>query len=451
MSVEMQNAVEVIEYPVQTSLWGKSLIDKLNSIFEGFHKQNNSMLANITGQFEALKLDLIGKVENIESTANEALLLAKENQKHLEVYKLETEKKFECVNSEIQLLKFNNIKLTRQNRNIKQQSNNNENYSRRKNIIIRGIAECENETNAICEEEARKFLCNKLKINEDVVSAMDIVRCHRMGGRDGKRHGARQMQKRPLIVRFNNYKDKSTVWEKRFELKGHDYSLSENYSRDTEFNRQKLYALFKKAKNIEAYKKKVFLNGDILVIDGEHFTVDNMGSVPNDLQPRQFSEKKNDKHFIFGGIHSEFQPFTNWYPCNVKFKGHHFESSEQAYQWAKADYCMDAATAEKLLYATTPREAKDLGAEVEGLMESDWDQMKNSVMEQILRIKFTDNVELKTILLDSGNHVLAEAGRDSHWAVGLSINRDDIFDTNKWKGQNWLGKLLASIRLELSA
>ena len=136
MSVEMQNAVEVIEYPVQTSLWGKSLIDKLNSIFEGFHKQNNSMLANITGQFEALKLDLIGKVENIESTANEALLLAKENQKHLEVYKLETEKKFECVNSEIQLLKFNNIKLTRQNRNIKQQSNNNENYSRRKNIII---------------------------------------------------------------------------------------------------------------------------------------------------------------------------------------------------------------------------------------------------------------------------------------------------------------------------
>ena len=202
----------------------------------------------------------------------------------------------------------------------------------------------------------------------------------------------------------------------------------------------------KKNKNIEAYKKKVFLNGDILVIDGEHFTVDIIGSLPNDLQPRQFSEKKNDKHLMFRGVHSEFQPFTNWYPCNVKFKGHHFESSEQAYQWAKADYCKDAAAAEKLLYATSPREAKDFGAEVEGLMESDWDQMKNSVMEQILRIKFTDNVELKKV-----NCVLAEAGRDSHWAVCLSINRDDIFGTNKWKGQNWLGKLLASIRLELSA
>ena len=451
MPMERLDPLEVIEYPVQTSQWGKSLIDSLNSIFAGIQKQNNSMIDNITGQFEALKQDVFGKIQNIESTANEALLLAKENQTHLEAYRLETDRKLECVNSEIQLLRFNNIKLTRQNRIIKQQSNNNENYSRRKNIIIRGITECENETNAICEEEARKFICNKLKIDEDAVSAMDIVRCHQMGGRDGKRHGARQTQKRKVIVRFNNYKDKSSVWEKRFELNGNDYSLSENISRDTEFNQQKLYPLFKKAKHMEDYKKKVFLNCDTLVIDGTHFTVDNMGSVPDELHPRQFSEKKSDTHFIFGGIHSEFQLFTNWYPCSVEFKSHHFESSEQAYQWAKADHCKDAAAAEKLLYATSLREAKDLGAEVEGLIESDWDQKKNGVMEQILRINCKDNADLKQLLLDSGNCVLAKAGKDSHWAVGLSINRDDIFDTKKWRGQNWLGKLLASIRLELSA
>ena len=43
---------------------------------------------------------------------------------------------------------------------------------------------------------------------------------------------------------------------------------------------------------MEDYKKKVFLNCDTLVIDGTHFTVDNMGSVPDELHPRQFSEKK---------------------------------------------------------------------------------------------------------------------------------------------------------------
>ena len=213
------------------------------------------MIDNITGQFEALKQDVFGKIQNIESTANEALLLAKENQTHLEAYRLETDRKVEYVNSEIQLLRFNNIKLTRQNRIIKQQSNNNEYYSRRKNIIIRGITECENETNAICEEEARKFICNKLKIDEDAVSAMDIVRCHRMGGRDGKRHGARQTQKRPVIVRFNNYKDKSSVWEKRFELKGNDYSLSENFSRDTELT-DRNYMLYSKRQNIWRIMRK---------------------------------------------------------------------------------------------------------------------------------------------------------------------------------------------------
>ena len=76
-----------------------------------------------------------------------------------------------------------------------------------------------------------------------------------------------------MIVRFNSYKDKTTVWEKRFELTGNECSMSENYSRDTEFNRQKLYAIFKKAKNMDNYKKRVFLNSDILMVDGTRYTV----------------------------------------------------------------------------------------------------------------------------------------------------------------------------------
>ena len=87
MPMERLDPLEVIEYPVQTSQWGKSLIDSLNSIFAGIQKQNNSMIDNITGQFEALKQDVFGKIQNTESTANEALLLAKDNQPHLEAYR----------------------------------------------------------------------------------------------------------------------------------------------------------------------------------------------------------------------------------------------------------------------------------------------------------------------------------------------------------------------------
>ena len=445
-----EHTFENIEYPVQTSIWGKSLIDTLNTVFVGFQKQNNNNLQYIKDLFETLKSDVIVKVEKAESTANEALSLAKENEKTLDSFKLKTTEKFELLKTENKRLKYKNDRLTFENDKVKQQSNNNENYSRRKNVVIRGISEKDNETNINCEGEARKFMCEKLNLNKDTVAAMDIVRCHRMGGLDGKRRGGRHEQKRPLIVRFNNFKDKSVVWEKRFELAGSEYSLSENYSRATEFNRQKLYAIFKKAKNLENYKKKVFLNGDVLVIDGERYTVDNMHTVLRELHPRQFSEKKNDTHLLFGGIHSVYNPLSNWYPCKIKFNDHEFDSSEQAYQWAKADYCQDGTAAEKLLYTTSPREAKDLGLTVTGLKESDWDKKKNSVMEQILKIKFKDNMDLQKHLLDTENIQLAEAGRDTHWAVGLTITRDDLFDTKKWKGHNWLGKLLTCVRVELS-
>ena len=445
-----EHTFENIEYPVQTSIWGKSLIDTLNSIFHGFQKQNNSNHQYIREQFETLKSDLIVKVEKAENTANEALSLAKENKETFESFKLETTEKFELLKSENKKLKYDNDRLTYESNQVKQQSNNNENYSRRKNIVIRGIAEKDNETNIICEEDARTFICEKLNLSKETVAAMDIVRCHRMGGLVGKRRGGRYEQKRPLIVRFNNFKDKSVVWDKRFELAGSEFSLSENYSRATEYNRQKLYAIFKKAKNLEKYKKKVFLNGDVLMIDGERYTVNNIHTVPRELHPRQFSEKKNDTHLMFGGIHSVYNPLSNWYPCKVKFNDHEFDSSEQAYQWAKADYCKDVAAAEKLLYTTSPREAKDLGLTVTGLKESDWDKKKNGVMEQILKIKFKDNIDLQKYLLDTETIQLAEAGRDNYWAVGLAITRDDLFDTKKWKGHNWLGKLLTCVRVELS-
>ena len=442
-------AIETIEYPVQTSQWGKTLIDNLNSIFERFEKHNDAVLNKITEQYEALKSDVIVRFEKAETTANEALLLAKENKKTFETFKTETEEKFNCVNAENKMLKYNNDRLICENKQMRQQTNNNENYSRRKNIVIRGIAEEEDETNATCEEKVRRFMCEKLKLTEDTVSAMDIVRCHRMGVLDAKRRGTRHAQKRPMIVRFNSYRDKTTVWEKRFELTGNECSMSENYSRDTEFNRQKLYAIFKKAKNMDNYKKRVFLNGDILMVDGTRYTVDNMDSVPPELHPRQFSEKRNATHLIFGGIHSVHHPLSNWYPCKFVFEGHTFESSEQAYQWAKAKYCKDDSAAEKLLFTTSPREAKDIGSTVTGLRGSDWEKKKNDVMQQILFTKFRDNQDLKKQLLDTGDIILAEAGRDIHWAAGLTITRDDLFETKKWKGQNWLGKLLSTVRRDL--
>ena len=167
------------------------------------------------------------------------------------------------------------------------------------------------------------------------------------------------------------------------------------------------------------------------MIDSERYTVDKIHTVPRKFHPRQFSEKKKDTHLMFGEIHSVYNPLSNWYPCKIKFHDHEFDSSEQAYQWTKTDYCKDVAAAEKLLYTTSPRLAKDLGLTVTVLKGSDWDKKKNGVMEQILKIEFKDNIDLQKYLLETENIQLAEAGRDNHWTVGLVITRDDLFDTKK--------------------
>ena len=72
-------------------------------------------------------------------------------------------------------------------------------------------------------------------------------------------------------------------------------------------------------------------------------------------------------------------------------------------------------------------------------------------MEEILRNEFHENNDLKKQLLDTKDIILAEANRDRHWAVGLPINSADLLITKKWRGHNWLGKILASVHTEMSA
>ena len=95
--------------------------------------------------------------------------------------------------------------------------------------------------------------------------------------------------------------------------------------------KKKLYIIYKFAKSLEKYKKKISLNGDILVIDSVRYTVDNLHELPADLTPRQFSEKSNGKHLVFVGMVSEFTPYSNWYPCDLQTDGHSFKNIEQAY------------------------------------------------------------------------------------------------------------------------
>ena len=140
---------------------------------------------------------------------------------------------------------------------------------------------------------------------------------------------------RPIIIRFEDYVDKSTVWAARNKISDSSLFISENFSAETEFNRKK-YILSINTQSLEKYKTKISLTGDTLIIDSIRYTVDNLNELPADLSPRHFCEKFIWQFLVFGGIVSEFSPFIKWYPCDIKSDGHAFRSLEQAYQFRKA-------------------------------------------------------------------------------------------------------------------
>ena len=70
-----------------------------------------------------------------------------------------------------------------------------------------------------------------------------------------------------------------------------------------------------KARKSDKYQR-VFLNGDVLRINGKDYTVNDLGNLPKDLHPNNFAVKENDDWIIFGSIHSYH---TN-YPKKMKFE-----------------------------------------------------------------------------------------------------------------------------------
>ena len=288
-----------------------------------------------------------------------------------------------------------------------------------------------------------------LKLDGAVVDNMKFDGCHRLSVfTNRKRRGqhVQTPQNRPVIIRFCNMADKMMVWGAKSQINDANVSVSENFSTDTEYRRNKLYMIYKKAKSIDKYKQKVYLTGDVLIVEGVRYTVDDLHDLPGELNPRLFSERINNDFHAFGGIHSLHNPFSNWYSCKVRHEGHTFKSVEQAYQYCKAKYVDDGDSATKLLYTVDPGAAKKIGSGVAGINGTNWDKDKYQIMKGLVYKKFTENDDLKTELLSTGEKTMVESGRDVHFACGLSITHKDIFNKAKWSGKNKLGDILGAVR-----
>lgn len=128
---------------------------------------------------------------------------------------------------------------------------------------------------------------------------------------------------------------------------------------------------------------------------------------------------------------------SNFEPSEVEYNGISFPTVEHAYQAAKATNIEDML---KIAGCATPGQAKRLGKKIQ--LRSDWENVKISIMTDLVRQKFS-KPDLAKKLLETGDAELIEGNTWGDRIWGCTWNG------NSWVGQNNLGKTLMQIRSEL--
>jgi len=155
---------------------------------------------------------------------------------------------------------------------------------------------------------------------------------------------------------------------------------------------------------------------------------------------------------MFTFFFTEASPFSQWFRCSFTVDGHVFNCAEQYMMYGKARLFEDADTAAQILAADHPRQHKALGRKVKPFDTGVWLRERAAIVKAGNRAKFTQNPELRELLLATAGTTLVEASPyDKIWGIGLAASDPRAQDPAQWKGQNLLGKLLTELRDELAA
>lgn len=131
----------------------------------------------------------------------------------------------------------------------------------------------------------------------------------------------------------------------------------------------------------------------------------------------------------------DFEFLSNFFPSVIYVNGKRYATVEHAYQAMKA---ITNEHHELIRDAKTPGIAKMLGRSIP--VRHDWDEVKISVMRDLVRKKF-ENPFLRPLLLATEDAMLVEGNywHDEFWGVYIKTG----------KGENWLGRILMEIRDEI--
>jgi ribA/ribD-fused uncharacterized protein len=162
------------------------------------------------------------------------------------------------------------------------------------------------------------------------------------------------------------------------------------------------------------------------------------------LQSLEADKDTIDRAYSFSktidSFEGSYEFLSNFYEAPVKWQGITYPTSEHAFQAAKV---INPVTRMQIAAAPTPGKAKRMGRKVE--LRADWEQVKENIMYEIIKSKFTQNTYCLLALLATGDADLVEGNdwHDNEWGDCDCPNCQNI------EGKNKLGKILMRVREEL--
>ncbi len=139
---------------------------------------------------------------------------------------------------------------------------------------------------------------------------------------------------------------------------------------------------------------------------------------------------------------NEHQFLSNFYWCQIRYKKRIYPSAEHLFQALKTT---DGILRNTIRRLSTPTQAKHFGRTL--TLRDKWEQIKDHIMYEVVRMKFSQNECLAVLLLNTRGQELVEGNwwHDNYWG-------DCYCDKcKKIEGANQLGKILMKIRKETVA
>ena len=142
------------------------------------------------------------------------------------------------------------------------------------------------------------------------------------------------------------------------------------------------------------------------------------------------------KDIKFYKVNDEYGFMSNFAPYTFSDGSRIWPTSEHYFQ---AQKFLVPEIQEKIRQIASPMDAALEGRNRQNPLRPDWEEIKDEVMLQALRMKFSQNPEIARDLLATGDAIIIEhTQNDAYWADG-----------GDGTGKNKLGLLLMQVREEL--